>query len=179
MLSGEAIHNLRIEVVQHRTPVVEENERHAGLRAKLTISKADTSGSDETVGGEHCHVIEFTPAGKDLTYGKILTWLTDDLVLVKFEMYDKSGRLEKVLSMTDFRKLGQIPTPFRMEVQNVQGGSHTVVTFSEVKYDSGLADALFTERSLGTWDSQKSRPRRWTCVSSWSRRSTSQPSGPS
>ena len=39
---------------------------------------------DDTPAGEHCHVIEFTPTGKDLTYGKILAWLTDDLVFVKF-----------------------------------------------------------------------------------------------
>jgi len=114
-----------------------------------TDSDARTSVvRDDTVDGAHCRVIEFDPVGKDVTYGKILTWLTDDLLIVKFEMYDKSGRLEKVLGLGDIRKIGAIPTPFRLEMQDVRSGSHTIVTLSEVKYDTGMADALFTERAL-------------------------------
>ena len=63
-------------------------------------------------------------------------------------MYDKSARLEKVLRMSDIRKLGEIPTAFHMEMQNVQAGSHTVVDFSEVKYDTGQPDDRFTQRAL-------------------------------
>lgn len=104
---------------------------------------------DEALDGRACHVIEFTPTGKDLTYGKVIAWLTaDDLVIVKFEMDDKSGRLEKVLTLSDIRTLGPIPTAFHMEMKNQQSGSHTVVDFSEVKYDTGLADEMFTERAL-------------------------------
>jgi outer membrane lipoprotein-sorting protein len=104
---------------------------------------------DEQLDGHPCHVIEYTPTGKDLGYSKILDWLTaDDLTTLKFEMYDKSGRLEKVLRMSDFRKLGEIPTAFHMEMQNVQAGSHTVVDFSQVQYDTGQPDARFTQRAL-------------------------------
>ena len=69
-------------------------------------------------------------------------------MIVKFEMYDKSGRLEKLLTLSDIRKLGEIPTPFHMEMKNVQSGSHTVVDFTEVKYDTGLDDDRFTQRAL-------------------------------
>lgn len=104
---------------------------------------------DEQLDGRACHVIEYAPTGKDLTYGKILDWLTaDDLTMLKFEMYDKSVRLEKVLTLSDIRKLGEIPTAFHMEMQNVQGGSHTVVDFSEIKYDTGQPDDRFTQRAL-------------------------------
>jgi outer membrane lipoprotein-sorting protein len=103
----------------------------------------------EQLRGRLCHVIEYTPTGKDLSYGKILEWLTaDDLTTLKFEMYDKSARLEKVLRLSDIRKLGEIPTAFHMEMQNVQAGSHTVVDFSDVKYDTGQPDERFTQRAL-------------------------------
>jgi len=96
---------------------------------------------DEPVNGQPAHVIGFTPTGKDLTYGKVLTWLTtSDLVLQRFEMYDKSGRLEKELALTDFRAVGTVPTPFHMEMKNVLGGSRTVVDFTAITYDSGLSD---------------------------------------
>ncbi len=104
---------------------------------------------DEAVDGHACHVIEFTPAGKDLTYGKIVAWLrADDLVIVKFELSDKGGRLEKVLTLSDCRPVGTIPTAFHMEMKNLQGGSYTVVDFTDVKYDAALDDALFTQRAL-------------------------------
>ncbi len=103
----------------------------------------------EAVDGQNCHVIEFTPAAKDLTYGKLLVWLrADDLVIVKYEMYDKSDRLQKVLVLKDIRKLGAIPTPFHMEMANVQEGSRTVVDFTEIKYDTGIDEGVFTQRAL-------------------------------
>jgi len=104
---------------------------------------------DEPVDGHSCHVIEFTPTGKDLSYGKILGWLrADDFVMVQFDMYDKQERLEKQLMLGAIRAVGAIPTAFHMEMKNVQGGSHTVVDFSEVKYDTGIGDDMFTQRSL-------------------------------
>jgi outer membrane lipoprotein-sorting protein len=104
---------------------------------------------DEAVDGQPCHVIEFTPTGKDLTYGKLLVWLrAGDLVIVKYEFYDSDARLEKILALGDIRLVGAIPTAFHWEMQNVQAGSHTIVDFSAVRYDSGLDDAAFTERAL-------------------------------
>ena len=86
---------------------------------------------------------------KDLTYGKIVAWLTaDDFVMVKLEMYDKAGGLEKVLTLGDIRKIGEIPTAYHMEMKNERSGSHTVVDFVENTYDTGLADGRFTQRAL-------------------------------
>lgn len=103
----------------------------------------------ETVEGRVCHVIEYTPTGKDLTYGKILDWITaDDLVTLKLEMYDRSARLDKVLSLSDIRTIGEIPTAYHMEMRSLRGGSHTVVDFSEVKYDTHQSDDRFTQRAL-------------------------------
>jgi outer membrane lipoprotein-sorting protein len=115
-------------------------------------TEADAHASllrSETLDGAPCHVIEFTPAGKSLSYGRILAWLrAEDLVIMKYSMHDTAGRQEKVLTMSDVRKTGAIPTPFHMEMRNEVTGSHTVVDFSEIKYDTGLDDAMFTQRAL-------------------------------
>jgi len=104
---------------------------------------------DEPLDGQSCHVIQLLPVGKDIAYGKLLVWLTaDELTIMKFEMYDKALQLAKVLTMTEVRKVGVIPTAFHMEMQNVQSGSHTTVVFTEVKYDTGMSDDLFTQRAL-------------------------------
>ena len=44
--------------------------------------------------------------------------------------------------------VGTIPSAFRMEMQNVGAGSRTVVDFTDIKYNLGLADDLFTQRAL-------------------------------
>jgi outer membrane lipoprotein-sorting protein len=103
----------------------------------------------ELLDGRPCHVVELTPVGKDLAYGTLRVWMTaDDLIIVKIEMYDTSAQLAKVLQMSDIRAVGAIPTAFHTEMRNVQSGSHTTVTLSEVKYDSGMGDDLFTQRAL-------------------------------
>ena len=104
---------------------------------------------DEDVDGRLCRVIEFTPGSKDFGYGKIVIWVrADDLVIVKYSMHDTAGRQEKVLTLGDVRQVGQIPTPFTMEIKNIDSGSHTIVDFSEIKYDTNLGDDMFSQRAL-------------------------------
>lgn len=104
---------------------------------------------DEIVDGQPCHVIEFTPAAKDVSYGRIVIWLTTkDSVIVKFTMHDKAGRMLKLLALSEIRNVGSIPTPFHMEMRNEETGSHTVVDFDEIKYDTALRDDMFTQREL-------------------------------
>jgi len=104
---------------------------------------------DETVDGGATAVIEFTPTGKDIAYGRVRIALRRaDLVVLRYEFVDKKGEVAKVLTVSDIRPVGAIPTAFHMEMQNVQSGSHTSVDFSSVTYDSGLADDVFTQRTL-------------------------------
>jgi hypothetical protein len=115
-------------------------------------SEADAHATllrDEDVDGRSCHVIEFTPGAKDFGYGKVVIWLrADDLVIVKYSMHDTAGRQEKVLTLGDIRQVGQIPTPFTMQMKNVESGSHTLVDFTEIKYDTHLGDDMFSQRAL-------------------------------
>ncbi len=104
---------------------------------------------DEDVDGAPAAVIEFTPTGKDVAYGKIRVWLRrSDLVIVKYEFIDQQGRLAKRLTVGDIRPVGRIPTAFRYDMENLLAGSHTTAEFREVKYDTGLGDDTFTQRTL-------------------------------
>jgi hypothetical protein len=103
----------------------------------------------ESIDGQMAEVIEFVPTGKELAYSKLVVWLrSSDLVALRFELYESAGEIKKRLVQSDWRPLGAIPTAFHMEMENIQGGSKTVADFSKVTYDSGLADDVFTQRSL-------------------------------
>lgn len=104
---------------------------------------------DEERDGQNFHVVEFVPTGKEVSYAKILIWLrAADLVILRYEMLDASGQPVKLLTLSDVRQIGAIPTAFHMEMRTQQSGSQTIVDFSEVSYDTGLPDDAFSQRAL-------------------------------
>lgn len=104
---------------------------------------------EEELDGSPCHILEFTPTGKDVSYAKIRVWVdAGELFVRKYEMVDKNGTVVKTLSLRDFRRVGSIPTAFHMEMRNESAGSRTIVDFTKVTYNDGLSDELFTQRAL-------------------------------
>jgi outer membrane lipoprotein-sorting protein len=103
---------------------------------------------EEALDGEPCHVIELAPT-QEGGYAKIVVWMDkEQLVSRKMDFHDKSGKHVKTLLQGDVRDVGGIPTAHHLEMKNVEKGSSTDVKITEVKYDSGLSDDLFTERQL-------------------------------
>jgi outer membrane lipoprotein-sorting protein len=103
----------------------------------------------ESVDGHECHMIELRPAGKDAGYERIVLWMdAKGLVLRKMNFHEKGDALVKTLTLSDIRDVGPIPTAHRMEMQNVKKGTRTVVDLTDVRFDAGLADDLFTQRQL-------------------------------
>ena len=113
-------------------------------------ASAELVKEKETVDGVETAVIALTPKGKDIAYGKIVIWLApSDSMLRKIELYDgKDGALVKTLGLSKIETISGMPTPHRMEMANVKKGSKTVMEISDVHYNQGLADEIFTERAL-------------------------------
>jgi uncharacterized protein len=105
---------------------------------------------EETVDGHASDIIALTttPAA-DVSYSTIRVWLgRDDQVVRKYEFVDSSGQLAKTLVLSDIRDVGGIPAAYRLEMHNQRTGSHTLVEMTELKYNAGLGDEVFTERQL-------------------------------
>jgi len=105
---------------------------------------------EESVDGHASDIIELTttPAA-DVTYAKIRLWLgRDDQVVRKYELVDAQGQTAKTLLLSDIRDVGGIPAAHRLEMRNERAGSHTLVELTELKYNTGLDDEVFTQRRL-------------------------------
>ena len=63
------------------------------------------------------------------------------------EFYDRKKRLLKVM-LTDWVQIDGIWNPKTMTVENQLNGHHTRIENSDVKFNQGLKESLFTERSL-------------------------------
>lgn len=104
---------------------------------------------DETIDGHACAVIELVPVDADVSYAKLRLWLAqDDLVLRRMQFDDDRGRLVKTLELSDVRPVREIPVAHRLVMHNERGGSETRVVFTEVRFDTGIADDEFTQRRL-------------------------------
>ena len=104
---------------------------------------------EEAVNGHTCAIIEALPKDAESAYSKVRFWLgRDDLFVHRYQFEDRNQRLAKTLAVSEVRDVGKVLTGHRLEMQNERSGSRTLVVVEEVKYDSGLTDALFTQRHL-------------------------------
>lgn len=67
---------------------------------------------------------------------------------VKAHYEDKQGNLYREVEALKIEDVGGIPTVMESRVKDLVSGSETVMTFSKVQYNAGLAESLFTERYL-------------------------------
>lgn len=110
--------------------------------AEATIERQEECGAGK------CWVILFTPKGKEIAYAGIRAWLDDAYLLRRFEFLSDKGEVLKRLEVLDIRDVGNVPSAFRYEMENVRGGSRTLVEYGEIVYDTGIADSMFSERRL-------------------------------
>lgn len=67
---------------------------------------------------------------------------------VKAEYLDKNGKLFRTVEALKVETVQGFPTVIESKVTDLARGGHTVNTFSNIQYDAGLNERLFTERFL-------------------------------
>jgi outer membrane lipoprotein-sorting protein len=104
---------------------------------------------EEKVDGRPCYKIEAVPRDPGYVYSRRVAWIDkENFLILKGEFYDKQGKLLKRFHATEIEVIDGIPTPKRLEMVNVQTGHSTVLELSNIRYNTGLSDDLFTQREL-------------------------------
>ncbi len=67
---------------------------------------------------------------------------------MKAEYYDKENKLIKVIRALEVKNIDGYPTVVKSEVRDMVRGGNTLMEFSNVKYNVGLTEDIFTERYL-------------------------------
>ncbi len=98
--------------------------------------------------GETCYVVESVPKEKDSPYGKKLFFISKkNWVARKVEFYDRNNKPLKIQHIK-WQKVGEVLVWENSEIMNVQTKHKTIFDISEVKNNTGLVDADFSERML-------------------------------
>ncbi|MBN1794810.1 MAG: outer membrane lipoprotein-sorting protein [Candidatus Omnitrophica bacterium] len=64
------------------------------------------------------------------------------------EYHDEQGSLYRVVEALEIQEIQGLPTVIRSKASDLTGGGSTVTEFSNVEYNIGLTDDIFTERYL-------------------------------
>lgn len=110
---------------------------------------------NEVYADEPCYVIEGTPANeaekKESGYSKRIFWISGKTFLpLQVEHYDKKEKLIKVLKSEDMRQIQGTEKfrSFKLEMENVQKNSKTILEYSKYELDTGISDSMFSQRML-------------------------------
>ena len=96
------------------------------------------------------YVIKNKPVNPDVVeFSEYTVWIDKDTFLPrKAEYLNKEGKLYRRVEATQIETIQGFPTVIESKVSDLDDGSNTVNSFSNVKYDIGLNEQLFTERFL-------------------------------
>ena len=99
-------------------------------------------------GGRACYVIESVPKTR-ASFTRKLAWIDRaNFLPLKEEYYDAQQTLFRVFTADEVRDADGLPTVTKRTMKNVKSGHRTEVVFTQVKYNAGLGEDVFTERAL-------------------------------
>jgi hypothetical protein len=102
--------------------------------------------------GRDCYKIECRPKRDPWYYSKRLTWIDKEYGNnIYDEIYDPKGRLYKTFLKS--HKLMKVEgrdyyTQSYLEVKDLRSGHKTAIVFEDIKFDQGLEESTFSERTL-------------------------------
>ena len=67
---------------------------------------------------------------------------------MKADYYDRQGKLYRTIEALEVKEVGGHPTIMKMKATDHNASAATVTEFTDVQYDVGLGDDIFTERYL-------------------------------
>jgi outer membrane lipoprotein-sorting protein len=115
----------------------------------IQLYEVELTGTD-TVDGNPCHVLELTAKVPEVTYYSRKTWVDKErYVVLKAELYAKSGKLMKEIMVSEFRNIGQyvFPTSIRM-VNKLRRDTYTELILENVELDIKIPSRIFSRAYL-------------------------------
>ena len=96
------------------------------------------------------YVIKNTPLKPDsVEFSYFTVWIDKETMLPrKAEYYDKNEKLYRIVEAVKVETIQEHPTVTEAVAKDLNTGSTTLNTYSNIKYDIGLNERIFTERFL-------------------------------
>lgn len=95
-------------------------------------------------------ILSLTPKIADRKeYSRVKMWVRKDIFYItRLEMYDKAGKLWKIMTEKNIVKVGKYWIAKKMEIHDLKAQHKTRLEVLKVEYDKNLPDKYFTQRYL-------------------------------
>lgn len=105
---------------------------------------------DETYDGMECFVVELFPVDENSGYTKQVVWIDkEEYRALRVEYYDRKASRLKTLTKTEWKQyLDKYWRPHKSFMQNHQTGKSTLLTSSNMQFQTGLSDSVFKKSRL-------------------------------
>jgi outer membrane lipoprotein-sorting protein len=105
---------------------------------------------DEEFNGRPCYVMKLTSKIKKQTYFVRKTWVDKERFIgLKEELYAKSGKLLKVMSVDDIKSFKNRYYPARVILEDkLRQNSKTEMVIKKIEFDIEIDPEIFSERQL-------------------------------
>ena len=145
----------RIAAKDRRSSFVGSDFTYEDISGRDIESDTHTVLREEKVDRKPCYVIQSVPQ-EEAEYTKKISWIDKKTFLpLKEEYYDVQGELYRLFTADEVKEVQGFSTVVKRTMKNVKSGHHTEVTFTRVKYQVGVDEGIFSERSL------QNPPERW------------------
>lgn len=109
---------------------------------------------EDSVDGHRCYQLEAVPVdegtARELGYGRVVSCIDAELwISRRADYWDRKGQHLKTVHHTELAPVEGIWTALRTEVANHRTGHRTVLSFSKIRYEDGVDDAVFEPGNLG------------------------------
>jgi outer membrane lipoprotein-sorting protein len=96
------------------------------------------------------YVVKNTPLdASSVEFASYTVWIDKDtFVPRKAEYTNQSGTVYRRVAADDIQMVQGYPTSMKQQAEDLISGTRTTITFSDITYDMGLQDQVFTERFL-------------------------------
>lgn len=138
----------RIAADDKRSSFVGSDFTYEDISGRDAGEEQHTLLRQENLADRPTYVLESQPK-TPATYAKRVSWIDSERWLpLKEEYYDTENKLQRVFNAEKVENIGGHWTVTTRSMMNAQSRHRTEVIFNSVRYDSGLTEELFTERSL-------------------------------
>jgi outer membrane lipoprotein-sorting protein len=95
-------------------------------------------------------VLKNTPKNPKLVeFAYFEIWIhRQSFIVVQTDYYDKNNKKYRTFKALNFETIQGHPTVTKAKMTDLRTGGHTVAEYSNIKYDVGIPESIFTERYL-------------------------------
>lgn len=108
-----------------------------------------TLKEESELDGKAVYVIESIPKEAYKGFARKISYIDKSSMLpLKEEYYSKKDKLVRIFTAVTIEEVDNIMTITERKIENLKKGTHTIVSFTKISYNSGLTEDIFTERYL-------------------------------